>query len=994
MSRRLVAVLFMDLVGWTALAERMDPEPLQQFLEDYYDISVAAVERNGGVVEKFIGDAIMAVFGAERSQEDDALRALMASVQAREEISRLVVAGNDLVTPAVHCGIAAGEALVTRSAHAGVRIVGDVVNLAARLQSAAPSGEIMINEVMARLVRSHAALVPVPPITLKGKRDPVPAWRAAGLADPSASPAGRARGPFVDRDEERDQLRDAYRTVARTGQAQAVMVLGAPGIGKSRLVREVVELVSEEEDPRPLTASATSSSFGGTGTYAPLAQLVETFMVDPELARNVRDVNGGRLSDVLLRIQVPAAGSGDGPAPGMEEVSWAMRELLSRAATRPSLVIWEDLDSAEPMLLDIVADLAGSLRDVPMLMICVARDPLPQLPGPERAERSPWSHLEVRELSQALTAGLVGQLISRAERSEVVAQSADLLNRVVEDCAGNPLFAELMVETLALGYSLGEVPPTITALIGAMVDRLPLAAVQVLEAASVVGATFTVERLAMVDADPAPGIIDDLVRRQLIQADRGPGAYRFAQRLVHGVVYGRVDKQQRIGLHRRLADHGESPGFHLEAVVRLLREVRPDDPQLPRLTARAAGALLSEGTLALRRRNLSAAVDLLTRAGDITPYAAGAPYDDSNDSECRAVATVRLSDALLMTGGLAAAQSVILPPIERAPQSRIGRACRLQRAILAVRAGQPADGPAEVGALIAELRLDRTDHFNWCRLHQVRMLQQIADGRFRAAERSARHALRRAGQMSDGYERDRLLAALCEVGQWSPTPIPDKLAFCADVAARFADDRCLLVPVLVARARFAAALGSLAEAAAALAEARQIVTDLRLAMAEVLVDQGAGVVASLAGDHEDAERYFRSVARALDQAGHRPAALAVRALADRERMQWRHDDEAADEMRAGLTDHMDLRGRVLTLGVAARAAAAAGTSPAGLAADALLLLERTDDSCLRGDVFADLAVAWRRAGDQAKAQAMARAAAANYGAVGASLPLQRIQKWL
>jgi class 3 adenylate cyclase len=996
-SRRLVTVLFTDLVGWTGLGEELDPEPLQQFLERYYETCVTTVERNGGVVEKFIGDAIMAVFGAERSGEDDALRALTAAVQTRAEVGQLDIAllataGRAAAAPAVHCGIAAGEALVTRSVRAGLRIVGDVVNLAARLQSAAAPGEILVNEVTARLVRPHAVLAPVPPIRLKGKREPVTAWRAVELAAPTAS--GRALSPMIDRDSELARLRDAYRTVARTGQAQVVLVTGTPGIGKSRLIRELVEAVTAEESPRPLTAAATHLALGSAGSYAALAQVTQTLLGDPGAAGRVRAASGGRLEQVLSRIQAPPPAAGDDPAPGAEEITWAMRELLTRAGTpaRPRVVVWDDLDSAEPLLLDIVADLARSLRDIPVLTICVARGPLRQLSA---LEPTPWRLLELRALSALDTVCLVGQLLARGQAGEVTAQSADVLDRVSEDCAGNPLFAELMVETLALGYSLGEVPPTITALIGAMIDRLPPVAAELLAAASVVGTVFTAARLATVDVTAVPSIIDDLVRRQLIEPNGGPGTYRFAQRLVHAVVYGRVDKRQRIGLHRRLADQGVSPGLHLEAVVRLLHDVAPGDPQLPLLSARAAAALLSEGTHALRRRNLPAAVDLLTRAGDI----AASPAAQDSPADCRTVTALRLSDALLLSGDLAGAQAVIARPAESAPQTRLGRACRLQRAILALRAGQPACAPDTGGGpdLVAELRRDRGDDVNWCRLHQLRMLQQIGDGRFRAAERSARQALRRAVRMADGYERDRLLAALCEVGQWSPTPVPEKLAFCRGLAARFADDRCLLVPVLAAQARFTALLGQPDETDEVLGRARQVVTDLRLPMAGILVDQVAGLAASLAGAHEVAESHFRAAVRGLDASGHRPAALSVRALAEREHLQWQPDDPAAaDAVRDldELSDQMDLRGRVLTLGVAARVTAAACGSPGPHARAARALLDRTDDACLRGDVLADLAAAYRQAGDEAGARSLAGSAAASYRAVGALAPLRRIRPWL
>ena len=969
MSRRLVAVLFMDLVGWTELGERLDPEPLQQFLERYYDVSVAAVEQHGGIVEKFIGDAIMAVFGAQRSEEDDGLRALRAAFQARSAVSGLEVAGADHRGPAVHCGIAAGEAFVTRSAHAGVRIVGDVVNLAARLQSAAGRGEILVNEVMTRLVRSHAVAVPTPPMTLKGKRKPVPAWRVVELA--TASSGAGIGVPLVDRQDERAYLRDASERVTRTRQAHAVKVLGPPGIGKSRLVREAIDHF-EAEEPRPLIAWGAWPSYSSAGSYAPLGRMLDVLMRDDRLARRAAAIRGGQVLDVLTHIRSPSTMDNEGSHPGVEEVSWAVRELL-RAAGRPLVLVWEDLQWASPVLVEIVAELAAGLRDHPALLIWVAR--------PELARGAPaWDVLDVRPLRRPDTSGLVGLLASRLESREVSAQDADVLDRIVDDCGGNPLYAELIVETLALGYPLG-VPPTVTALVGALVDRLPPDCVSVLELASVIGEYFTLEQLAGMDAEPAPAVIDALLGRQLIAPGAGPAQYRFAQQMVHEVVYGRLDKGQRLGWHRRLAEQEASPAFHLESAVRLLRDLRPGDPELPELAARAAGALLAEGTYALRRRNVSAAVDLLKRARDVQPA----------DGAQQAAVTVRLSDALLLAGDLDGARVAVAREVEGAADPRVEIASRVHRALLAVRSGQVDE--VAIDALTADLRRDEADHLSWCRFHQLRALLHMADGRFGAAERSARLALRRAEDMCDEYEQDRLLVALCEVGQWSPTPIPEKLAFCGELAARFAGDRCLLVPVLVAQARFLALLGDVDEARAALAEARQTVTDLRLTMAEVLVDQGTGMVASLAGAQHEAERHFRSAARSLDLAGHRPAALALRALAVRERVRSRPDDEAADEVRdlSRRTGEMDLRGRVVSEAVAVRVAVEASTERTTAV---LELLARTDDPCLRGDVLIDLAAGHRRRGDHARARATAREALDNFAAVGALSPMRRLREWV
>lgn len=969
MSRRLVSVLFTDLVGWTSLAERLDAEPLQLFLESYYDICVTAVERHGGVVEKFIGDAVMAVFGVERSREDDALSALRAAFRMRDEVSRLVVAGNGGVIPAIHCGLAAGEALVTHSNRAGVRIVGDVVNLAARLQSAAPAGEIFVNEVMARLVQPHAAVAPLPPLTLKGKKDPTPAWRAYAL--PDGPPVESARAPMIDREPERARLLAAYREVTGAGQARAVLIAGPPGVGKSRLVRDAVEHF-RRRDGRTLAAVGRCLPDAEPGGYGPLGQVLDTLLNDAELADRVAGVRGGRLLEVLSYIHAPAHPGSEGTGPGLAEIAWAMRELLAHIAPRPAVLVWEDLQWAEPALLDLVTDLIASLCDQPVLSICVSRHELPRLPVDGRVR---WSLLELAPLSHPETVDLVGHLLTAAEPAEVMAQSMEVLERVVDDCAGNPLYAELMVETLALGYAPGEVPPSIVALIGAMVDRLPAVCAALLEMASVIGTDFTLEQLAVLGGEPAPSVLDDLIARQMVVAGARPGAYRFEQQLVHGVVYGRLEKRERLEWHRRLAEQDVNPAVHLGAVVGLLRDLRPDDPQLTEYAGRAAEVLLAEGTLALRRRNLPTALDLLRRVQQL-PAAADAPH--------RRVATIRLSDALVLSGDLAAARAVV----DESPD----RLHRIHRALLGVRAGEPAG--VSMTELTAELAED--DHLAWSRLQQLRMLRQVADGRFLDAELSALSALEHAEAMADGYESDRLRAAVCELAQWSPMPVPERLAFVDDVAARFADDRSLLVPVQVVQARLLALAGELGRARAVLAGARRAVDDLRLTMTGVLVEQGAGMVASVAGEHELAESHLGAAARALETAGHRPAALTLRALAVRERLRRRPDDQARAEVRVlnGHQDRMDLRGRVICAGNTLLADARPGLHLDDEAERVGTMLAGTDDACLRADVLTDLAVAQRRCGHAAAALTLAGAAADTYAGIGALLPLRRLRAWL
>jgi class 3 adenylate cyclase len=969
-SRRLVVVLFTDLVGWTSLAERLDPEPLQLFLESYYDICVTAVERHGGMVEKFIGDAVMAVFGVERAREDDALSALRAAYGMRDEVSRLVVAGNGGVAPAVHCGLAAGEALVTHSARAGVRIVGDVVNLAARLQSAAPAGEILVNETMARLVQPYAAVAPLPPLNLKGKREPTPAWRAYGL--PDGPPVERARAPMVDRAPERARLLAAFQDVAGAGHARAVLLVGPPGVGKSRLVRDAVEH-ARQRDGRTLAAVGRCLPHAEPGGYGPLGQVLDTLLNDGELAGRVAGVRGGRLLEVLSYIHAREHRGSGGTGPGLEEISWAMREVLAHIAPRPAVLVWEDLQWAEPALLDIVTDLVTSLHEQPVLSICVSRHELPRLPIDGRVV---WNLLEIAPLSHPETVDLVGHLMTAAEPAEVMAQSMEVLDRVVDDCAGNPLYAELMVETLALGYAPGEVPPSIVALIGAMIDRLPADCAELLEMASVIGTDFTLEQLAVLGGEPAPHLLNDLIGRQMVSAGARAGTYRFEQHLVHGVVYGRLDKRERLEWHRRLAEQDVNPAFHLGAVVSLLGDLRPDDPQLAGYAARAAEVLLAEGTLALRRRNLPTALDQLRRAQHL-------PMSD--DDPYRRVATIRLSDALLLAGDLAGARAVV----DGSPDPLY----RVHRALLAVRAGEPAG--VSVADLMTELGPEDDDHLGWSRLHQVRMLLEVAGGRFSDAERSALSALGHAEATADDYESDRLRAAICELAQWSPMRVPEKLAFVDDVALRFADDRSLLAPVQVVQARLLALVDELDRAWAVLAEARRAVDDLRLTMTGVLVEQGTGMVASLAGERERAERHLHTAARSLEAAGHRPAALTLRALAVRERLRRRPDDQAMAEVRvlSGHHDRMDLRGRVLSGANEVLAGARTGRRIDDDVARIRTLLERTDDACLRADVLTDLAMAHRRCGQDEAARALAGRAADMYAGIGALLPLRRIRAW-
>ncbi|MBT2452276.1 AAA family ATPase [Streptomyces sp. ISL-43] len=983
MSRRLVVVLFLDLVGWTRLAERVDPEALQQLLDQYYEICSTAVEEHGGVVEKFIGDAVMAVFGADTSQEDDALRALRAATRIRAEVRELRTPAADAAPVEVHCGIAAGEALVTRSARAGIRVVGDVVNLAARLQSLAVAGEIIVNETVAHLARPHYLMAAVPPVMLKGKAEPVPVLLVTGEA--AADRAGDG-SPMVDRSAERRRLRGIYHRVARDRRPELVTVLGPPGIGKTRLVRETVDdLVAA--GAKPIAVFGSCQSYGTNGNYAALVEVLEalTRQAPPsaELLRaderiagvltSLRDASLSRLADSV-------------PGPGVEEVSWATRELLTAAASRPLVVVWDNLAWAGQSLLGLIGELMDSLRDIPLLMVCVSRPELAGLEGPWL----PDDVIDVGALVPIDSARLAVSLAGHGSGAEVELHDLDLVDRVALYSAGNPLYIRLMMDWLRDGRTVDEVPPTITAMVGAMIDRLPAPARRLLGAASVIGPSFTLEQLALLgEAAPAAGV-DALSEQRLFHFTGEEGGYRFVQQPVHEVAYGRLEKEQRIAWHRRLAEGGFSPGFHLEAATRLLSGLRPDDTELPRLARQAAEALLGEGTVALRQRDVPTAIGLLGRALVLAR---------SRPDQCRSVAAVRLSDALMLSGDTRRALEVVADGAWNGPDAGAGtvrrRPClvQVQRSLLAARLGKVT--VADMEELRSELEGDEPDRFAWCRFEQLRMLLHLDQGRFGAAEEAAGAALEHARAIGDAYEEDRLLVALCEIRQWSPTPVREKLSGCAELLERFAADRFLALPALAARARCLALIGDRAGARSALAEAESVVEQLRLTLGRVLVDQVAALAASLDGEHGEAERRFRGAADALEQAGYVPVALTMRVQAARECARRSRAGEAAGRIAEllGRRDEMDVRGRVLCMSAAVLTAAGQGRRDP-MRAEVLTLLEDIDDPCLRGEVSFDLARAHRCLGERSGALVMAGLAIDAYAAVGATKPLGTVREWM
>jgi class 3 adenylate cyclase/tetratricopeptide (TPR) repeat protein len=575
--RKTVTVLFSDLTGSTALGEQTDPEALRALLARYFERMKAIIESHGGTVEKFIGDAVMAVFGVPAAHEDDALRACRAAVEMREALPELGIGGR--------IGVNTGEVVTGTSERLAT---GDAVNVAARFEQSAAPGEVLIGEATHALVQDAVVVEPVEPLALKGKSEPVRAYRLVSvLQAPKRSHATR----FVGRERELTQVVEAWeRATARTG-CELVTVVGDAGVGKSRLVEEALATVEAR------VVRGRCLPYGEGITYWPVVEVVKRLAAlpsDPAAAAAMRSLLGE--SDVTT--------SGD-------EIAWAFRKLLEEQA--PLVVVFDDIQWGEQTFLDLVESTVLLSAGAPLLLLCMAR--------PDLLERRPgWrGTLRLEPLPPEQADALIGDAVSGALRE-----------RIARAAGGNPLFISEMLAMAAEDEKV-EVPPTLNALLTARLDQLDEPERMVLERGAVEGELFhrgAVQALAPEETQVMTRLAG-LVRHELIRPDRaqlpGDDGYRFRHLLIRDAAYDALPKAIRADLHARFADwlgeHGralverdEIVGYHLEQAARCLAELgRPD----PVLAERAAMRLAAAGRRAKDRLDGQAALALLTRAVEL-----------------------------------------------------------------------------------------------------------------------------------------------------------------------------------------------------------------------------------------------------------------------------------------------------------------------------------------------------------------------------------------
>ncbi len=592
-QRKTVTVLFCDVTGSTRLGEQLDPEALRALLARYFERMKQIVERHGGSVEKFIGDAVMAIFGVPVVHEDDALRALRAAVEMRESFPGLGINGR--------IGVTTGE-VVTGTAER--LATGDAVNVAARLEQAAQPGEILIGAETLQLARDAAEVEPVDALELKGKAEPLVAYRLLSVQGGEGF-ARHFEAPMVGRTTELRRLGDAFGQALSSRSCQLFTILGAAGVGKSRLAAEFLGSLEGT-----LIVRGRCLPYGEGITYWPVVEVIKQ-LPQKQTDSGVADTMGALLGGEQL-------------VSSSEEIAWAFRKLLEAVASETPLVcVFDDVHWGEETFLDLIEHVADLSRDAPILLLCMARPDLLD-------RRTGWAGGKVNATSALLEPLEPQETVQLIESLAHLDES--LGARILEAAEGNPLYVEEMVAFVrASGGGEITVPPTIQALLAARLDQLDASERSVLERGAVEGRIF--HRGAVQALSPEePQVLaqlTSLVRKELVRPDRaqlaGEDAFRFRHLLIRDAAYDALPKAVRAELHEQFADwlteHGrdlveldEILGYHLEQSTRYRHELgAPRTTHDHEIAIRGAERLCAAGERALGRRDLRAGANLLRR---------------------------------------------------------------------------------------------------------------------------------------------------------------------------------------------------------------------------------------------------------------------------------------------------------------------------------------------------------------------------------------------
>jgi class 3 adenylate cyclase len=890
--RKTVTVLFADVTGSTALGEHLDPESMRGVMSRYFDEMRSAIEAHGGTVEKFIGDAVMAVFGVPVVHEDDALRAVRAATQMREILESLN-AELDRDWGAriqIRTGVNTGEVVAGDSSGGQSFVTGDAVNVAARLEQAADPGEILIGEETHRLVRDAVRVEPVEPLELKGKAARVPAFRLLGITPGAPQFARRLDSPLVGRTEELAKLEHAFEETIGLRACRIATVVGDAGAGKSRLVNEFVTNTGD----RARTLWGRCLPYGEGITFWPIAEVVKAAagIGEQDPAESARSKVLGLVADVedgahVADLVAGAIGLGDA-AGDIRETFWALRQLLEVLARDDSLVVVvEDIHWAEPTFLDLLQYVAGFSAERPLFLLCTARPDI-------RESRPDWGTIgemvALEPLSDDECEWLIANLLGRAGLTD------DVRVRITDAAEGNPLFVEEMLRMLideghlerdnghwtARGdLSRISVPGTISALLSARLDQLDAEERAVIQRASVMGKIFwwgAVTELSPEDDRPRVGShLQTLLRKELIHPDRsgfsGEDAFRFSHILVRDAAYESMPKRARAEFHERfaswlermagdrIAEFEEILGYHLEQAFRYRAELGPVDERARAVAGLAAQRLTAAGRRALAHWDVPSTANLLSRAADLLP----------RDDPFRIEVLADLGLALARTD-IPRADAVLTEAIENARafkelrlEARAGVRRVFVRLLLDPEIDQ-ADALREVEGY-AGLFEEWTDDQGLAEARSLIGAIRFWQGAVAVGEENFERAIvhaRRAGDRRQEAEIVRWLTLVIDNG---PTPADEGIRRLESLLDQSHGDRRVAVGVTRARGALEAMRGRIEAARKDIALGKDLTRELgdQVGLAGVL--RASGFVEMLAGDPAKAEAELRTGYEIFDRIG-------------------------------------------------------------------------------------------------------------------------------
>jgi class 3 adenylate cyclase/tetratricopeptide (TPR) repeat protein len=979
--RTLATLLFCDLSGSTAMGERIDAESLREMMHLYFREMRATLERHGGTVEKFIGDAVVAVFGVPEAHEDDALRACRAALEMQ---ARVAVLNDDLERRfgeriAVRIGLNTGE--VVGNAHNIV--AGDPVNVAARLEQAAGPGEVLLGGPTLRLVRDAVTVEPVEPVGARGKAEPLQAYRLLDVSGFGAVPR-RMGTPFLAREDELRVLENEFESVVGERACRLVTVVGEPGVGKSRLVAEFVDRVGA----RARVVRGTCLSYGEGTTYWAIGQIVRELagvaehhsraearaLIEARVARGPNDRVAATISQLI--------GLSEGSATAPQTARAITDFLVASAASGPLVVVVDDIHWAEQTLLDLLSGLPSTVDGASILLLCLSRPELLE-------ERPAWDvTVSLEPLGERVVDMLMSSLLGTAQPA--------VRERLAKASAGNPLFVEELVAmlvdegvlrirdgvcTLAGDLEALALPASLHALLGARLDRIEPDVRGTLERGAIEGELF--HRGAVVALSPpelrasTPANLETLTRKDLIRPTEprfaGEAAFSFRHILVRDAAYRTTSKKLRAVLHEQFADwlersvgervveYEEILGYHLEQSYRYRSELGPIDSEVRAIGDRAAARLAEAGRRAARRGDINAASGLLGRASDLLP--AG--------HEARARIVVQLGEALMDAGRNADAIRVFdeldgsegVDEVSRAHADVCRGEIELQLPSTSAAAVDVLQRRASDALALFTARDDEQARLRACWLLY---LTSMTIGRAGAAQ-DAIETLKGLAEPLSHPLAGRLPGMLAANLAWGPTPVADALETTTRMLRTVRDDPAAEPLVLTGHAYLLAQVDEIAESRRSLARMREIAE--RWGQRIVLWSawgQNVGRTELLAGDPERAERALRPCYDALREAGNLAfcstlAGQLAHALVELERPEEAVTYAAAARDAAG---EADVLSQILWRSALSRALVAQGAveESIDLSDQAVRLAESTEWPNVIADALLDRARVLQRAG--------------------------------